>query len=363
MNSAWDISLITSHCGQAAPAPLASSRIPWHASRRPLAYRRWIICLWLAMTNLLSTGSAHAWDATGHRLGAYLAWEQLDHADRSFWLQVLEKHPRYQQDFINAMPNAIQRLPPNEQQRWLFGQAAVWPDLARGFQGRTQRRFHRLEWHWIDGTWVRGEANLQGNVYVDTPPHRDTAGRHTVRRESDADNVLTALELAHNQLLSPETDPAVRAVALCWLLHLIGDIHQPLHAGGLVSAIQFPDSDRGGNAIRVDASNLHTVWDRALRERGLTTQFAELRSRTAPADIATRFMPERWLHESRGILHRDVYPDSVINNIRRSERTGHRLGSITLSRRYHQQMHEIATQRIMATGWRTAATLTTLRNH
>lgn len=315
--------------------------------------------IWVAILLLIATPAANAWDATGHRLGAYLAWEQLSETERVFWLQTLEGHPRYQQDFLNAMPDNIRRLPPAEQERWLFGQAAVWPDLVRGFQGRLQRSFHRPAWHWIDGAWVRGEATSQGNVYLDMPAQRDIAGIQDIRDESRATNVLTALEFAHYQLQS-ETDTAARALALCWLLHLIGDIHQPLHTGGLLSSSLFADSDRGGNAVRVDNSNLHTVWDRALRNPGLMPLFNQLRTRLASSALVTEFNPERWLQESRTLLHAQVYPESVLNNIRRAERTGQRLGSVTLSRAYHEQMHEIATQRIMATGLRSAAVLSAI---
>lgn len=354
--------MTTSSPEQDRPSGRSIYRLPWHAIHPSLPCRQWITLLWLLLASLVPVGHVHAWDATGHRLGAYLAWEELNEDGRSFWLQTLEGHPRYQQDFINAMPNNIKRLPKSEQERWLFGQAAVWPDLARGFQGRAQQRFHRPDWHWIDGAWVRGEADVQGNVYLDAPSHRDIAGSHNIHHESGAVNVLTALELAHYQLTN-EADPAVRAVALCWLLHLIGDIHQPLHAGGLVSSVLFPDGDRGGNAIRVDDGNLHSLWDRALRDRGLMTLFNELQPLLRQFDIVTEFRPERWLNESRAILQTDVYPDSVLNNIRRAERTGNRLGSITLSRRYHEQMQQIATQRIMAAGLRSAATLAALKDH
>jgi hypothetical protein len=57
-----------------------------------------------------------------------------------------------------------------------------------------------------------------------------------------------------------------QAVYLCWLLHLGGDIHQPLHGTALFSK-QFPDGDRGGNLAYVvlhagaNKTKLHPMWD------------------------------------------------------------------------------------------------------
>jgi hypothetical protein len=56
-------------------------------------------------------------------------------------------------------------------------------------------------------------------------------------------------------------------VALAWLVHLVGDIHQPLHACALYSA-DYPTGDRGGNLMMVKyhgvVTNLHAFWDERL---------------------------------------------------------------------------------------------------
>src|SRR4051794_37148479 len=58
-----------------------------------------------------------------------------------------------------------------------------------------------------------------------------------------------------------------KAVALCWILHLIGDVHQPLHCATLYSP-QFERGDLGGNSFGVKINGkeyrLHTFWDNAL---------------------------------------------------------------------------------------------------
>src|SRR5437870_13642051 len=61
-------------------------------------------------------------------------------------------------------------------------------------------------------------------------------------------------------------DPERKAIALAWLFHLVGDIHQPLHTAQLFTT-DYPKGDRGGNEICVRVKeaeqpmDLHRFWD------------------------------------------------------------------------------------------------------
>src|SRR5215475_2406731 len=73
--------------------------------------------------------------------------------------------------------------------------------------------------------------------------------------------------MAENQrILANENDPGRKAIALAWLFHLVGDIHQPLHTAQLFTA-DYPQGDRGGNEICVrvmqagQLMDLHRFWD------------------------------------------------------------------------------------------------------
>ncbi|WP_292670231.1 S1/P1 nuclease [Mesorhizobium sp.] len=86
---------------------------------------------------------------------------------------------------------------------------------------------------------------------------------------SDADpiNAVSQMKLfiAALPAASGATDD-VRSYDMVWLLHLIGDIHQPLHATERISAINA-DGDRGGNEVNVmpatgETIDLHAYWDR-----------------------------------------------------------------------------------------------------
>jgi len=303
-----------------------------------------------AVIGLLITlsATAHAWDATGHRLGAYVAWASLSFERRAELLTLLESHPRYQEDFVDEMPLTVMVGSEEEKQRWLLGQAAVWPDLARNFDEEDRIRYNRPTWHYIDGAWVRGEGQ-QGNVYVGVDPQPTISGAAagSITDERDVDNVVLALDY-NTALLDDASQPqAARAIALCWVLHLTGDIHQPLHSGALVSTTLFPKGDRGGNGIPTRGGNLHSDWDGALRNQPfedtlrrmvVTAQQAELRSLNL--NFAT------WLQESRRLLLDFVYPDEVKATVLRSERLQTRMEGIVIDSDYLSRMQAISEDRV-----------------
>jgi len=320
----------------------------------------------LLLCVLLGTAPAvHAWDATGHRLTAYVAWEFMTPRQRQNMMEILPHHPRFEQDFTRQMPDFIQQANEQEQQRWLLGQAAFWPDMARGFSRANQQRYSRPDWHWIDGAWVRGEATLQGNVYINTDPRPSIFDPlpGNIRHESQADNVVTALEYSLARLAGVDTDNAARALALCWVLHLVGDLHQPLHTGGAVTDNLFPDGDRGGNAIRIrGGSNLHAVWDQALRElpfqRTLDGLIDEARDIQQNNRHPLAPDTELWLQESRQWLHEAVYTSSIRSAISVADASGDRLPPLTLDEEYVERMQDISRQRIALSGLRLAELLT-----
>ena len=82
------------------------------------------------------------------------------------------------------------------------------------------------------------------------------------------DNIVAALQ-RHAKVLSSDAKDEDRAVSLCWLLHLIGDVHQPLHGTALYSR-DYKNGDQGGNLIALAIDNkawrLHWYWDSILDE-------------------------------------------------------------------------------------------------
>jgi hypothetical protein len=77
-------------------------------------------------------------------------------------------------------------------------------------------------------------------------------------REPEPVNILTAL--AENEsVVKNENNPERKAIALAWLFHLLGDIHQPLHTAQLFAA-EYPQGDRGGNEICVRVTAQVLGW-------------------------------------------------------------------------------------------------------
>ncbi|MGD8809330.1 MAG: S1/P1 nuclease [Gammaproteobacteria bacterium] len=123
-----------------------------------------------------------------------------------------------------------------------LGQIGLWADEIRG---RPEWR-HAAPWHYV-------------NVDDDGDPRRPPV--------TDAGNVIVAIERFSGELTDPRASERERATALRFLVHFIGDVHQPLHVGRA--------QDRGGNLIDVrygdDAGNLHAFWDTGvIRLRQLT---------------------------------------------------------------------------------------------
>lgn len=112
-------------------------------------------------------------------------------------------------------------------------------------------------------------------------------------------NAYTALLQARRDLKDPKKTAGEKLVALKFVIHLVGDVHQPLHVGHA--------DDKGGNGIMVnwrskDDTNLHSVWDTALVEYpGFTySEMATAYDHATPAQIKQWQKDDMttWLFES-----------------------------------------------------------------
>ena len=319
----------------------------------------WSVLILLGISLSLAT-PAYSWDAVGHRLSAAVALSYLSPDKQQALQEILQQHPRYQADFLDSMPASVQRGDLASQQQWLLGQAAYWPDIARGLPPSEAALYNRPDWHYLDGAWVRDAATDQGNMYIGIRPYPDIQGApaESVRTESDVSNIMTALDYNTRVLADTSRSGAERAIALCWVLHLMGDIHQPLHTGSLYSDTLFDDGDRGGNRIATDDGNLHARWDRALAGSGVTANLRSILgeqervSRPRIAGMTTNW--SQWLAESRGLLLHLVYSDSMKAAIAAAERTGAEVPVQRLDARYVSSMERLARQRIGLAGLRIA---------
>lgn len=214
-----------------------------------------------------------AWNNTGHFVVARLAWEQLDARERQAILALLKNHPHWERYFVATTKPAGAA---DGDYRIALG--STWADWLRGFakaaddEGKKIYRFHVGPRHYINWPYVmpRDQAMFPGPF--DIPEKQE--------------NIVVGLTKAMDELRGGEQfSPMHRAVALSWLLHLAGDIHQPLHNIALISKYS-PKGDQGGNLFwvkdRGQPVRLHAYWDDVLgRQESYTAYVASYDQATA----------------------------------------------------------------------------------
>ena len=107
-----------------------------------------ILCIVVAI--LFVVQPALAWNAHGHRVIASIAFLRLDPDRRLEIANRIRKHPRWEQDFAAKMPDVVKDGDEQIQAEWIFQQAAVWPDMPRGFRGEVRKKYHHPSWHYIN---------------------------------------------------------------------------------------------------------------------------------------------------------------------------------------------------------------------
>lgn len=187
---------------------------------------------------------AYAWNAAGHRLVAVIAWQQLSPATRDAISAALAHHPDHERWVEKAR---------SREGIAVFAEASTWPDDIRNdprlydedrepptpaVPGLPETARHK-RWHYVD-------LDATGKV-----------------RDGELDRQIERLsQLLQAKGSSPGTRKSEQiAYALPWLLHLVADIHQPLHVG--------QHGDEGGNKVEIENpfnkrlpfSSLHLYWD------------------------------------------------------------------------------------------------------
>lgn len=208
-----------------------------------------LLCIILAFAIVFQPIPAFAWSEGGHHIIGLMAFDLLNNDEQAKLLAVRQEHPRYAEDFES--PEKL----PNDQEisRWRIGRAGYWPDVAR-----KQPKYNRSTWH-----YELGPALVLGNVQ---PPSRPGPLPTNATLETQELHISQAIELCRQKLrnANPNED---KALALCWMAHLVADAHQPCHAGSLYAEGVFTenDGDRGANRIPTkQKGNMHALWDQLL---------------------------------------------------------------------------------------------------
>jgi len=156
--------------------------------------------------------------------------------------------------------------------RDFFKALVLNPRDVRSLMSKALRSFNRDGvgelrrhlWNQIEA----GSGEYEYTEWIEKYGMLTDADRGAINPPDSSEGKLLEAIAANEKTLKDKTRPAAdRAVALCWLLHLVGDLHQPLHCVAWFSP-EFPKGDRGGNgvAIRPGAATvvLHAYWDDVL---------------------------------------------------------------------------------------------------
>jgi hypothetical protein len=231
---------------------------------------------------------------------------------------------------------------------YVFMMAATWPDEIKadgsGYKGTDtappdespalndgyDAKLAHKYWHFIDTPFTWDSTPLPP---VPTP------------------NIAQKIGVFRTALTSNEPD-LLKSYDLVWLIHMVGDIHQPLHCSTRVSHGK-PHGDEGGNLVTVSgpAKNLHAFWDDVLGV-GYTKDFAAAVAvgKTLPVPDALLIWDRdenNWAAESFKLAKNRIYTDPV----------GPGNGPYNLSGAYTTKAQEIARERIALAGFRLTALL------
>ena len=173
---------------------------------------------------ILFSFSCYSWNNIAHMVVANIAYERLQPKTRL-------KVDKMVSDLATEYPNITQ-----------FTQIAPWPDALR-----AQRLNAFNHWHYIDYAFSTDGTPLKNLV--------------------DSDNIIWVINQIEPLIKNTNANPFEHGRFLAFLVHVVGDIHQPLHTVSRIS-VEYPDGDRGGNLYRVrypsgsgQLVNLHKLWD------------------------------------------------------------------------------------------------------
>lgn len=297
------------------------------------------LCLFAA------TAVLNAWDSEGHMAAADVAYRNLEPEVKQRAIALVKLNPNYEK-WVSGLPQKAR----NNQalvDEMTFMLAATWPDEikangsgyendgespsvpnASANEGYDQVKVMHKYWHYVDRPYA-----IDGLQHGDAP----------------SPNAETQMAV-FRQVIGSDQPDALKSYDLVWLMHLVGDVHQPLHCVTRFTQTE-PNGDRGGNDVKLTTppGELHGFWDNALGTSKTPSKVMKLAKRLARADtqLAGDTNADDWITESFGEAKTNVYVKPV----------GPGTGPYTLTRKYKKHAQALAKQRVALAGARLANAL------
>lgn len=239
----------------------------------------------LAIAFTLSALQAAAWGSTGHRAVAEIAWEQLNSKSKKKLKTILGD---------GYIP--------------LF---ATWPDDVRSEKTNPLGKLP----HYVNMPF---NENYESSI-------KNTNG-----------DLVTIFNQMVEQYKNPKSTNDEKVIALKFIIHLVGDVHQPMHIGLA--------EDLGGNKVDVkwfgEDSNLHKVWDEDMidNSRLSYTELARFAGKPSPEALKQMLNTNvvDWVDESHALTKLIYY----------------NLGNKEFSYEYYYQFSPVVLQQIQKAGYR-----------
>ena len=289
---------------------------------------------------------AYSWSDTGHMAVAYVAYQKLTPQARARVDALVRLNPRFSV-WNSWIP---QGTPAAKRRLMLFMIAATWPDQIKSLPGFVSDGPDNGNRPPTDGTADRnvGYSDMSMHKYwhfIDKPFSPDG----TALENPDVPNAETQIA-AFRAVLASNSPDELKSYDLVWLLHLVGDVHQPLHATSRFTHAT-PHGDAGGNFVKVkDGTNtkaLHSFWDGLLgtsRDAAVAVGVGQGLA-AAPAAMANNLDASAWIDESFKAAKSTSYKQPPI---------GVGTGPFTITTVYRTAARTLARKRVALAGARLA---------
>jgi hypothetical protein len=243
-----------------------------------------------AIATWITSLTSMAWSGAGHQVIAAEAYRELPPALQKKVLQLLKSHPDYGswKDSRSGDKGSL------DFGMEIFMCASTWPDEIR----RRESDYNHPKWHFVDYPLKPSKFPL-------------------VPGSSPTNDILYAIQECEKILSDRKASQEERAVHLSWLIHLIGDLHQPLHCASLFNSA-YPGGDKGGNDFFIRPAtqgvSLHHFWDGLLGSSGKPQSLLNYailiqaeHSRKSLKELKKARTPKDWSLESRSLAVEKVY--------------------------------------------------------